>query len=514
MAIACALAGIAAPGAGLAAQDRVDAAFAKFWAARTVPEAEKAAAEIVKSGVEFDDAWSRFKRGRTYADTVPVGPVHLMRRTVVGDFGYTVEVPGTYDPTRRYQVRVQLHGGVMGRDTAEPRGAGTIGALAGAEQIYVIPTAWRDAPWWSITQEENLDAILDSVRRTYNVDENRVVLAGVSDGATATFYLGMRQTTPFASFQSLNGNVMVLTNPNLEFGDLSPNNLLNKPFFIVNGAMDPLYPAAAVAPYYEHLKNHGVDVSYVLQPTGVHNTAWWPWVKDAFEEFVREHPRNPYPDRLTWETDRVDVHNRAHWLIIDKLRASGADAPLPDVNEFSRELVMTFGIVGDGTRVSLIQPGSNADRLGLRPGDVLTAINDRETPGGGELRDALSRLRPGDKLKVGLARTSTRRAELQGVYQPQNLPAITMMPRTGPSGRVDLVRTGNLVDAQTRGVAAFTLLLSHHVFDFSQPVKVVVNGRVAFDGRVERSLATLVKWAARDNDRTMLFGAELHIQAN
>jgi hypothetical protein len=42
-------------------------------------------------------------------------------------------------------------------------------------------------------------------------------------------------------------------------------------------------------------------------------------------------------------------------------------------------------------------------------------------------------------------------------------------------------------------------------------VKVVVSGRVAFDGRVEKSLEMLRKWAARDNDRTMLFGAELKI---
>jgi hypothetical protein len=29
---------------------------------------------------------------------------------------------------------------------------------------------------------------------------------------------------------------------------------------------------------------------------------------------------------------------------------------------------------------------------------------------------------------------------------------------------------------------------------------------------VVRSVETLAKWAARDNDRTMLFGAELHVQ--
>jgi hypothetical protein len=80
------------------------------------------------------------------------------------------------------------------------------------------------------------------------------------------------------------------------------------------------------------------------------------------------------------------------------------------------------------------------------------------------------------------------------------------------SGRVDLTRRGNTVTASTRGVKEFTLLLSPDQFDFSQNVVVQVNGRVVFDARVEKSLETLRKWAARDNDRTMLFGAEIRIR--
>jgi hypothetical protein len=80
------------------------------------------------------------------------------------------------------------------------------------------------------------------------------------------------------------------------------------------------------------------------------------------------------------------------------------------------------------------------------------------------------------------------------------------------SGRVDLVRTGNTVKANSRGVAEFTLLLSPDAFDFSQPVRVETNGHVAFEGMVEKSVATLAAWAAHDNDRTMLFGAELHVK--
>ena len=47
--------------------------------------------------------------------------------------------------------------------------------------------------------------------------------------------------------------------------------------------------------------------------------------------------------------------------------------------------------------------------------------------------------------------------------------------------------------------------------DFDEPIKVTTNGVVSYEGQVQRSVETLMKWAARDNDRTMLFGAELTI---
>jgi len=57
-----------------------------------------------------------------------------------------------------------------------------------------------------------------------------------------------------------------------------------------------------------------------------------------------------------------------------------------------------------------------------------------------------------------------------------------------------------------------TLLLSPDQFDFGKPVKVIANGKTVFDGKVEKNVRTLLKYAAADNDRTMLFGAELHIK--
>lgn len=415
----------------------VDAAFEKFWSAHNPQDAAKVAQTIVGSAVAFDDALARLERGRSYSADVKRGSIRLQRRTSLGEFYYDLDVPQAYDPARKYQLRFHLHGGVMMRETGEPRTGGGRGGrgsvLEGAEQIYVRPTGWRDAPWWSKAQVENLDAILDSIKRTYNVDENLVALAGVSDGATGLYYVAMRDTTPFASFLPLNGSLMVLANDRLALdSELFPTNLLNKPLFIVNGGQDPLYPMRAVEPFIDHLKTSGVAVDYHPQPDAGHNTAWWPQVKDSFETFVRSHPRDPLPQTITWEATDRDTPSRAHWIVIDKVSASAPAGQLsrPDLNVFSG-------------------PGFNHGK--------------------------------------------------------------DLFARSRPSGRVEATRRGNAVQLVTRGVSELTLLFSPDAFDFSLPITVTANGRVVAEKRVDLSVATLMKWAARDNDRTMLFGAEMQV---
>src|SRR5260221_7572908 len=125
----------------------------------------------------------------------------------------------------------------------------------------------------------------------------------------------MRDPTPFASFLPLNGALAVLRSPNVSVdGEQFPNNFVNKPFFIVNGGRDPLYPTSLVEPYIRRMTEGGVTVKYLPQPEAGHNTPWWPDVKDVYEALVREHPRTPIPHKITWETDLTPGTTRAHWL--------------------------------------------------------------------------------------------------------------------------------------------------------------------------------------------------------
>ena len=496
----------------IAASSAIDQAFQQFWDAAT-PEAAAATVDaVLKSGVAFDDAMARLKKGRTYRNDVPRSLVKLTHKIGADEFPYMLDVPETYDAAKKYQVRIQLHGGV-GRPDAAPRGNG-IGQLAGVEQIYVLPTAWSAAEWWTDRQLENLHEILDSVKRAYNVDENRVVLSGVSDGGTGTYYFSMRDSTPFASFLPLNGAIAVLRSSNVSVdGEMFPNNFLNKPFFIVNGGRDPLYPTSLVEPYIKRMVDGGVTVKYLPQPDAVHNTAWWPDVKDTYEAFVREHPRTAEPVKITWETDLTAGTNRAHWLVIDKLsRPKTTGERLPDLNDLVGPPEANFGISAVATRVTAVASGSNAESFGFEPGDVIIRINGRMIPGMVDVIDLLSTYDPGTKMVIVVSRQNEP-FELQGVFSPVETPRIvSMFPHRRPTGRVDVTRDGNTITASTRGVDTFTLLLSPDVFDFSKPVKVVADGKTIFDGQVTRSLPTLMKWAARDNDRTLLVGAEVTVK--
>lgn len=490
-----------------------DDAFKAFWDAATPEQAATAAERIAKSGIAFDDALARLKRGKTYDAKAPRGIVALTHQ--IGDtaFPYSVEVPENYDATRKYQVRMQLHGGV-GRPDAAAR-TGGIGALAGAEQIYILPTAWAGAEWWTDRQLTNLRQILDAVKRTYNIDENRVVLSGVSDGGTSTYYMAMRETTPFAAFLPLNGTLAVLRNRSMRVdGELSPNNLLNKPLFIVNGGRDPLYPAAEVEPFIEHLAKGGVEIKYLPQPDAVHNTAWWPEVKDIFEGFVHDHPRQPLPDTVTWESDLTGGTNRAHWLVIDALTpAAPLGAPkLSDLNDFNTGPLPNFGMRVAGTRIVTIFEGSNASIFDFRPGDVIVSINGQTVAPGSSALEALSKFEPNQVLTFVVSRAD-QPVELKGFFMSAAPGGITpLFRRAAATGRVDLVKTGNTVAVKSIGVGAITLLLSPDAFDFSKPVVVTSDGKTVFEGTVTKDLATLTTWAARDNDRTMLFGAALPVK--
>jgi membrane-associated protease RseP (regulator of RpoE activity) len=207
--------------------------------------------------------------------------------------------------------------------------------------------------------------------------------------------------------------------------------------------------------------------------------------------------------------------NRAHWLIIDKLGYPKNEAKLDDPNLIESEPRSEFGVRSVGNRINRVAPGSNAEKIGLRAGDAFVRLNGETVRINIDVEEVFARLKPGDAITVLVARNNEP-VELTGTYAPQAAvdPPHPVFARGVPSGRVDLVRSGNTITAKTRGVAAFTLLLSPEQFDFDKPIVAIVNGKTVHHAKVNRDVRTLEKWNGVDHDRTMLFGAELKFKVD
>ncbi len=378
-------------------------------------------------------------------------------------FDNYIEVPEGYDPSRPWPVRVQLHGGV-GRQDPEQGRRRRDNRIPGEPQIVVHPFGWADAAWWHEPQVDNILSLIDRVKRQYNVDESRIYLTGTSDGGTGTFYLAMKEPTVFASFLPLIGNPGVLANPAVQAdGQLYVSNLVNRPFFVVNGFNDPKYPAARIAPYLELLDTAGVSLTFRPQTTGGHDTSWWEQRARPLRD-VRARASAPAAPAAAVVGDRtrrslqpraVAGRGRARRACLGRAAARRQRRSRSDSNPTSASAVTSRK--EKGTRIVQVIAGSDAELMGLKVGDRIVEIDDRPVTDLPGIMAAFERA-SGGKIDVTVERAGGRE-DLRGPFPPEARRGKerALFGRGRASGRVDVTRAGNRFEARTRGVARFTL---------------------------------------------------------
>ncbi len=518
LALAAASGGMTAP---LFAQG-LESAVGDFWTAGSAEEIDRAVERILALDPGIEPLWPLVRAGGAYDADVPRGRQVLSRRNPDGvEYRTIAWIPAEYDPAQRYPVRVYLHGGVSRPRRDEAAWWRNQERYARDDAIVLFPESWGETMWWQASQIENLAGVVNDLKRTYNVDENQVHLLGVSDGGTGAFYHAFKAPTPWAGFVSFNGHPAVLASPSTAAdGQMHVANLRNKPFFAVNGGQDRLYPISSVVPFLQLFVNAGVYVEFRPRPEAGHNMQWWDEESPRVDAFIVAQTRRPLPDRLVWETESAERFNRAHWLVITELGRVEGESDFDDFNEIASSppsVPIGFNQLGllEGGGIVLIDivAGSIAEAAGVRAGDVLVGVNGRAVATVDDLREAVQAPRDGPGLDVEVEREGERLAFV--LTPPDDAPAgpaRTAFPRPDPAGRVQLARNGNEILVATRGVRRYTLLLSPEQFDFLQPIRVTTNDVLSFEGVVEPDPTVLLRWAARDRDRTMLFGAELDVE--
>jgi phospholipase/carboxylesterase len=170
--------------------------------------------------------------------------------------GFSLYVPEYYTRERAWPLVMALHGGSgNGRGflwswlrDARSRGA-----------ILVAPTATGST--WALMGEDtdtpNLMRILESVQARWNVDSERMLLTGMSDGGTFCYVTGLDRASPFTHLAPVAATFHPLM---AEMADA--DRLRGLPVHIVHGRLDWMFPVQVARQTAQALTAAGANVTY------------------------------------------------------------------------------------------------------------------------------------------------------------------------------------------------------------------------------------------------------------
>lgn len=170
---------------------------------------------------------------------------------------------------------VYLHGGIGSNRTDKGSNAYEMLQFLNRDSkkpfLLASPSGNRDAPWWS---EEGIERVFTTVRYMcvhYNIDRERIYLAGVSDGGTGVFAIANQPEHPFAAFAAISGFGGML--PRLGIS-LRTTKLAQHPIYMINAGKDHLYPMPYVQQFAQWLQQQGVPLQTAYYPNEKHGFSY------------------------------------------------------------------------------------------------------------------------------------------------------------------------------------------------------------------------------------------------
>lgn len=237
---------------------------------------------------------------------------------------YYVHLPADYDPNKKYPVLFFLHGAVRNSELTDFQSENILGGwnrfyTRYADRnnvILVFPQANKQYNWMLSDEGFHIiPAILKEIKTALNVDDNKVFMAGHSNGATGSFSYWMKQSTPFAGFFGFN------TQPKVYTGGTFLTNGLNRFFVNFSTDQDYYYPPQAndslqILATSLHLEYE--DYRYKGFPHSFPNFDESETAYQLLFNKIKTRQRNPFPEEISWETDDTR-YGRMDWLDILEL---------------------------------------------------------------------------------------------------------------------------------------------------------------------------------------------------
>ncbi|MBD3316379.1 MAG: hypothetical protein GF344_11385 [Chitinivibrionales bacterium] len=243
------------------------------------------------------------------------------------EYNVGIYCPHEIPSTKRLPLIIYLHGGIG--TTLNTKGEHAYEMLMPLTDsiplLLASPSANRHTPWWSY---DGMERILQTVRYMtlhYPVDPDRIVTAGVSDGATGAYAVANAACGPFAGFIAVSGFGGMLPRLGMQ---LVPDNLMQRPIYNVNAGKDHLYPIKHVNAFLDRLDANGVGLVRKDYPDEKHGFDYrdkeWAslvkllrrWRRPASTgiawTFIPGVPNYP-PGLAAWKAPKKAAIIRGHW---------------------------------------------------------------------------------------------------------------------------------------------------------------------------------------------------------
>ncbi len=243
---------------------------------------------------------------------------------------FTYIAPKRYSRRRPIGLLVFLHGAIS--QPAPGGGANEAGMFAPAvkdlDLLVVGPSTYERVRWGDPACRALVHHTLVFAKTYFNIDEDRVYIAGDSDGGRGT-YATLETAATFVA-----AAVPVIGAPG---GVTRFLNLRNVPIFAINGETDRTFPIDHVRQAWQGMQAAGIDLRTKTIPGEGHDPRFFLKYADEVCAFLKEHPREPYPKAVQWQIDpsREDhgggfPADTFRWIRIDEAGNAGSRGHFED----------------------------------------------------------------------------------------------------------------------------------------------------------------------------------------
>jgi hypothetical protein len=235
-----------------------------------------------------------------------------------------------------------------------------------------------------------------------------------------------------------------------------------------------------------------------------------PYMRD----FLKSHPRDPYPNRIRWETASGDF-GLCRWFALDEVTTAPPAPFHHDDNVAMVDERITFGFIpGDdegagGMPVESVLEETPAEEMGLMAGDLIVKGGKMDIRGYDDLNEYKSTLSRGIEFSLTVIRDGDELTLEGEIPEPLNY---YIFKREVPSGMAMMTLFNNVIDVRTSRVGAFRMFISPEMVNLSEPVVIKVNGVEMFNEVVEPDLEFMLKHYLESRDRRTLYVAEIEIE--